>query len=100
MIEIKVCPSTLAEGFNSYSPAARKVLFDGKMVLPYLLKPSPVTDSMEAKEAIEHIGRISLSGVQPKFAVVIGEDLHLQDLTTKHENLVEDACYRKKEKFL
>lgn len=77
MIEIKVCPSTLAEGFDSYSPAARKALFDGKMVLPYLREPSPSTDSVEAKEAIQNVGRISLSGVQPKFAVVIGEDLHL-----------------------
>lgn len=50
MIEIKVCPSTLAEGFDSYSPNARKVLFDGKVVTPYLTEPSPSTDSVEAKK--------------------------------------------------
>lgn len=77
MIEIKVCPSTLAEGFDTYSPAAQKVLFDGKMVSPYLVEPSPSTDSVEAKEAIWNVGRISLSGVQPKFSMILGEDLHL-----------------------
>ena len=33
MESIKVCPSTLAEGFDTYSPAARKLLFDGKIIL-------------------------------------------------------------------
>lgn len=78
MIKINVCPSTLAEGFDSYSPKARKALFDGKMVMPYLIEPSPSTDSMEAKEAIQNVGRVSLSGVQPKFSMVIGEDLYLR----------------------
>lgn len=78
MIDIKVCPSTLAEGFDSYSPSARKVLFDGKMVEPYLTEPSPSTDSVEAKEIFQNVGRISLSGVQPKFAVVIGEKSRLR----------------------
>ena len=32
MEAINVCPSTLAEGFDTYSPAARKLLFDGKDV--------------------------------------------------------------------
>lgn len=77
MKEINVCPSTLAEGFDTYSPAARKVLFDGKMVSPRLSVPSPSVDSLEAKEAIKNIGRISLSGVQPKFAVVLDENNQL-----------------------
>ena len=28
MVEIKYCPSTLAEGYNTYSPQAVKRLFD------------------------------------------------------------------------
>ena len=32
MIDLKVCPSTLAEGYDTYSPAARKALFDGVAV--------------------------------------------------------------------
>ena len=34
MVEIKYCPSTLAEGYNTYSPQAVKRLFDGKKVSP------------------------------------------------------------------
>ena len=33
---------------------------------------------MEAKAAIKNAGRISLSGAQPKFSVVVGEDLSLR----------------------
>ena len=36
MIEIKFCPSTLAEGYDAYSPQAVKRLFDGKRVSPFL----------------------------------------------------------------
>lgn len=78
MTEIKVCPSTLAEGFETYSPAARKALFDGKAVSPYLAEPSPSTDNVKAKEVLNNVSRISLSGVQPKFAVVIGDDSQLR----------------------
>lgn len=78
MIELKVCPSTLAEGFDGYSPVALKTLFNGKVISPYLAVPSPSSDNVETKEAIRNIGRISLSGVQSKFAVVIGDDLRLR----------------------
>ena len=78
MIDLKVCPSTLAEGYDTYSPAARKALFDGVAVSHYMDIPSPETDSREAKEAVKNAGRISLSGAQPKFSVVVGEDLSLR----------------------
>ena len=71
MKEIHVCPSTLAEGYESYSPVARKILFDGKEVSHYMDVPSPSEDSAEAKEAIRNAGRISMSGVQPKFSMVV-----------------------------
>ena len=74
MKEIHLCPSTLAEGYETYSPAARKILFDGKGVSHYVDAPGPSEDSAEAKEAIRNVGRISLSGVQPKFAVVVDLD--------------------------
>jgi hypothetical protein len=38
MENIKYCPGTLAEGFNTYSPGCLRNLFDGKKVshvLPY-----------------------------------------------------------------
>jgi len=43
MITLTVCPSTLAEGFDTHSPAARKKMFDDKMVSHYLRVPSPST---------------------------------------------------------
>ena len=76
MIKLNVCPSTLAQGFDSY-PIALKMLFDGKKVSPFLPFPSPSAEQIEAKEALQNIGRISLSGVQPKFSMLIGEDLRL-----------------------
>ncbi len=71
MIKLQVCPSTLADGFDTYSPEARQRLFDGKPVSHYMKVPSPSTDSEEAKEAIQNASRISLSGVQPKFSVLV-----------------------------
>lgn len=68
MIQLQVCPSTLADGFNTYSPEAKKRLFDGKAVSHYMKVPSPSTDS---KEAIQNASRISLSGVQSKFSVLV-----------------------------
>lgn len=70
MMQLHVCPSTLSPGFDTYSPAARRLLFDGKAVSHCMKVPSPSTDSEEAKEAIQHASRVSLSGAQPKFAAV------------------------------
>ena len=78
MIHLHVCPSTLAESFDTYSPYARKVLFDGLKVLHCLHVPSPSSDAREAKEAVKNAGHISLSGAQPKFSMVVGEDLTLR----------------------
>ena len=44
MIELCVCPSTLQEGFTTYSPAARKLLFEGKAVSHILDFDSPNND--------------------------------------------------------
>ena len=44
MMTLRVCPSTLAEGFDTYSPAARKKMFDDKAVAHYLKVPSPSTN--------------------------------------------------------
>lgn len=59
------------------------------MVSPRLSVPSPSVDSLEAKEAIKNIGRISLPGVQPLHLVeprifaldkgLFKEGMHLTD---------------------
>ena len=73
MMTLTVCPSTLAEEFDTYSPAARKKMFDDKAVSHYLRVPSPSTNSEEANEAIRNAKRISLSGAQPKYSVIVDE---------------------------
>ena len=71
MIEINMCPSTLQEGFATYSPAARKLLFDGKEVSHVLDFDSPNNDSADNEAYLKNVGRISLSGVQPKASLVV-----------------------------
>lgn len=74
MKELNICPSTLQEGYNTYSPVARKTLFDGHAVSHIFSEPSPETETAEANEAIKSIGRISLSGAQPKFSIVVEDE--------------------------
>lgn len=71
MEKLKVCPSTLAEGFDTYSPAAQRILFDGKPVSHILDFDSPNNENDDSKEYVKHVGRISLSGVQPKSGLVL-----------------------------
>ena len=69
MIDIHVCPSTLEEGFESFSPRAKKYFLGGKMVsymLPYV--------SLSSGEGLaENKGHISLSGAQEKYSAVIDD---------------------------
>ena len=45
MEELNICPSTLAEGFHTYSPTALKLLFDGEQVSHILSFDSPNNES-------------------------------------------------------
>ena len=74
MEKINVCPSTLAEGFDTYSPVARKLLFDGREVSHTLSFESPNSESADTEEYARHVGRISLSGVQPKASLILSRD--------------------------
>lgn len=77
MKKLIVCPSTLAEGFDTYSPAARRTLFDGKAVSHLLDFDSPNNPKSDNQEYALHVGRISLSGVQPKAGLVVNSNHHL-----------------------
>lgn len=77
MIEINVCPSTLREGYSTYSPVALKQLFDGHEVSHVLEFDSPNNDSSANESYMENVGRISLSGVQPKASLVINSNYQL-----------------------
>lgn len=81
MIEFSVCPSTLQEGFTTYSPIARKQLFDGKEVSPILEFDSPNNDSADKEAFLKNVGRISLSGVQPKASLILNSKGRLEKPT-------------------
>lgn len=76
-IDITRCPSTLAFGYSTFSPSALKVLFDGKNVSPFLPFASPSAD-VDGKKALENAGRLSLSGAQAKFGLVVGNNSELR----------------------
>ena len=75
MKELSICPSTLKIGFNTYCPQALKELFDGQIVSHLFSMSSPDSNTIDADEALKSIGRISLSGAQPKFSVVVEDGL-------------------------
>ncbi|MGM9780623.1 MAG: HipA domain-containing protein [Candidatus Cryptobacteroides sp.] len=71
MNSLSVCPSSLAEGFDTYSPAAVKALFDGIKVSPFL--DFDLEDSRSVAFYDGPIRRISVSGVQEKFPAVVDQ---------------------------
>ena len=70
-LEIKNCPSTLKEGHTSYSATALKRVFMGRKVSPYLPYNSPAKDELTDELFEQNQQRISISGVQEKFSVLL-----------------------------
>ncbi|GAB2622204.1 type II toxin-antitoxin system HipA family toxin [Belliella aquatica] len=72
--KIKYCPGTLSEGFDTYSRTALNRVFQGKKVhhvLPYDSPASnPDTDQLFEKNR----KRMSISGVQEKFSVLLDKN--------------------------
>lgn len=73
MEQLNICPSTLAEVFHTYSPLAIKLLFDGHQVSHILPFDSPNHEGADNEEYAKHVGRVSLSGVQPKAGLIVKE---------------------------
>ncbi len=69
--EIRFCPGTLAPGFDTYSPTCQKRVFDGKKVHHVLPYESPQSDSDTDELFEENRRRMSISGVQEKFSVLM-----------------------------
>ncbi|MBQ9230786.1 MAG: HipA domain-containing protein [Prevotella sp.] len=69
MKKIDVCPSTLRQGFDTYSPQAIKELFDGQVVSPYIdLDFEKESDQQQARD---NMNNMSISGAQEKFSAII-----------------------------
>ncbi len=69
--EIKYCPGTLAKSFNGYSRTALNRVFQGKSVNHILPYNSPATDAETEEFFEQNLNRISISGVQEKFSVLL-----------------------------
>ena len=69
MTEVKNCPSSLQEGFDTYSPQAIKTLFGGTTVSSVL--NFDIDEFRDVGEIAEAMHRISVSGVQEKFPAII-----------------------------
>ena len=76
--QLQYCPSTLAEGYSSYSPSALRSLFNGVKV-SHVLDFAPASVSEETAAAfIDNRKRLSVSGVQEKLSMVLdGKQLRL-----------------------
>ena len=69
MYPIHCCPSLLAEGYSTYSPAALRHLFDGKKVSPYLDFALESDENLAALNESRDV--LSISGAQEKYAACI-----------------------------
>ena len=69
--EIKYCPGTLAEGFETYSRNCLNRVFMGKKVSHILPYESPNVNLETDKYFDENRTLISISGVQEKFSVLL-----------------------------
>lgn len=72
--EIKYCPGTLSEGFNTYSRTALNRVFQGKKVHPILPYDSPASNPETDQLFEENRNRMSISGVQEKFSVLLDKN--------------------------
>ena len=75
MEKLNVCPSTLQPGYDGYCPAALRRLTDGRKV-KYVLPYDVLSNDREAQKDIQQgSGRLSLSGAQAKYSMVLSDDV-------------------------
>ncbi len=72
--EIKYCPGTLAEGHTTYSRACLSKVFKGRKVNHILPYDSPSSNSETDELFNDNRKRMSISGVQEKFSVLLDKN--------------------------
>jgi len=72
--EIKYCPGTLSEGHSTYSRACLTKVFKGKKVHHVLPYDSPASNLQTDELFEENRKRMSISGVQEKFSVLLDKN--------------------------
>ena len=73
LTEIKYCPGTLASGFNTYSRACLKRVFNGKKVSHILPYHAPQREE-DSEIFFENRKGISISGVQEKLSLLLDKN--------------------------
>jgi serine/threonine-protein kinase HipA len=73
--EIKNCPGTLAEGFNTYSRACLNRVFNGRKVNHILPYHAPSINDASDELYFENQKHISISGVQIKYSVLLEKNM-------------------------
>lgn len=68
---LKYCPGTLAEGYKTYSTTCLRRMFGGRKVNHILPYDSPANSEAANELFNENRKRISISGVQEKFSVLL-----------------------------
>jgi serine/threonine-protein kinase HipA len=80
MPEIRYCPGTLAEGFDTYSRTCLNKVFNGKKVSHILPYNPPQLSEEDGAKFLENRKRISISGVQEKLSMILDKNkLRLTD---------------------
>jgi serine/threonine-protein kinase HipA len=69
--KIQNCPGTLAEGYETYSSACLKQMYKGKKVSHILQYQDLASKNKENASFLENLKRISVSGVQEKFSLIL-----------------------------
>lgn len=72
--EIQHCPGTLAEGYETYSKACLRRLFNGKKVSHMLPYYPPEVSEEDSEKFISNRKRISISGVQEKVSLILDKN--------------------------
>lgn len=72
--DIQFCPGTLAPDYDTYSKNCLKRVFDGKRVSHILRYDSPATNPDTDELFDENRKRMSISGVQEKFSVILDKN--------------------------
>lgn len=71
MEKLNICPSILEQGYETYSPVARRKLFGGRQV-SHILPYDEFSSTPELVEASDNNrNRMSLSGAQSKYSVLV-----------------------------
>ena len=70
-MEIKNCPGLLTEGYSAYSPIFLRRMFSARKVSHILPYNAPDTDEDDQDKFIQNRKRISISGAQEKYSVLL-----------------------------